>query len=180
MEEANAEPYYDWEHNMPWEAIIKASAFRIGSGSLQEYWDQHVLHPATMLKDSDAVAPAAKQYISKIEGYASSGSTAFEGGKGKKGKGKEASPWPQLALQDVTPWPSVPAGAPTWSKKDLNWFKKKGEGTKGKDAKGKGKKGKAKGKGKYKKGWDQEPWSDEKKLSAKQAATNMGRLERRE
>ena len=154
MEQAKSKRDYDWNHKMPWEAIIKGSAFRIGGGSLQEYWDQHVLHPATMLKDNGAVAPTARQYIARIEGYAPSAGTAFDGGKGKKGKGKDAPPWPQPALQDVAPWPSVPAGAPTWPRKD-QWTKKKGDGTKGKDAKGKGKKGK----GKDAKGKGKEPWT---------------------
>ena len=49
MEEAKADPFYNDDVSMPWDDLIKGSAFRIGSGSLQEFWDQHVLHPATML-----------------------------------------------------------------------------------------------------------------------------------
>ena len=85
-------------------------------------------------------------------------------------------PWSQLALQDQNPWPSAPAGPPTWTKKELKRFaaeQRQGKGATGKEGKGKGKKGKGK-KGKGKKGWDQFAWPDDKKAQAKAAAAKWG------
>ena len=154
MEEAKADPEYDEDNSMPWDDILKGSAFRIGSGTLQEFWDQHVLHPATLLKGdwSPSVPQPAINFISAIEGHAPPGGSVDGGGKGKKGKhgqpqwpqpapfaGKSAQQWAQLAIADQEPWPHAPDA---WTRKDA------GAWSKGKDPKGKGKKGKgAKGKG---------------------------------
>ena len=150
MEEARADPYYDDSVPMPWEEIIKGSAWRVGSGTLQEFWDQHVLHPATMLnKESTPKGPAAaKQYIADVDGSTQPTQSIFDPNWGKDRKGKGVSPhWPeQLAL----PWtpPNPPGGPPAnpppaWTRKELVAWEK---GKKGKGAKGKGKDGKGKGK----------------------------------
>ena len=146
MEDTRQKRDYDPDTPMPWNAIIKDSAFRIGHGSLQEFWDDHVLHPSTLLPKDRA------HYVSQREGYAPPGGSGGRGGEDRKGADVVPSaphqpsphpggaPWAQLAIEDYTAWQPAPDN---WTKKE--WKGKGHKGAKDKDGKGKGKEGKNKG-----------------------------------
>ena len=150
---------------MPWNLIIRDSAFRIGEGLLQGFWDQHVLHPAGLSQE------AAKAYISQIEGHTTPASS-LRGDKGRGKQGKDVVPflpnhpsphtdrsggppaWQQPAHWEQDQWSAPDPG----SKKD--WKKKGAKGDKGgKAGGGKGKKGKGKGKEKNGKKDTAKDWS---------------------
>ena len=139
MEDHRKSPDFDPHAPMPWNAIIRSSAFRVGEGSLQAFWDENVQHPSTL------IGAERKQFFAQVDGR--QGTLGNGGGKDTRGTGAVPSgpyppsshtdrsggaPWAQLAIEDQSDWQQAPD---KWTRKE---WKKGQKGGKGKEGKGGG------------------------------------------